>query len=119
VDKQVLEKQLVHSMDHIPSALEAFSKLCSIDLLSRDWTVRHGAALTLKSLAQQVSHTHAHEWFGAVVDKALFCMTCDRFDDFVGQHVVAPVRETCAQFLGVVFAKTSSNGVCFKFFISQ
>ncbi|KAJ1646965.1 TATA-binding protein-associated factor mot1 [Coemansia asiatica] len=101
----------------ISSGRWAFSGLVamlSVDLFDTLWEVRHGAGMALREVLK-------HHGFGAgrsagfsteensrrnqrFLEDILVRLCCvfalDRFGDFVSDHVVAPVRETCAQALG-------------------
>ncbi|CAB1343439.1 unnamed protein product [Coregonus sp. 'balchen'] len=77
--------------------------------------IRHGAGTGLREIlksqgagggklvgctAEQMARHH-QEWLEDVVIRLLCVFALDRFGDFVSDEVVAPVRETCAQTLGV------------------
>ncbi|KAG2462576.1 BTAF1 factor, partial [Polypterus senegalus] len=51
------------------------------------------------------------EWLEDLVIRLLCVFALDRFGDFVSDEVVAPVRETCAQTLGVALRHMSEAGV--------
>ncbi|XP_012515118.1 PREDICTED: TATA-binding protein-associated factor 172 [Propithecus coquereli] len=51
------------------------------------------------------------EWLEDLVIRLLCVFALDRFGDFVSDEVVAPVRETCAQTLGVVLKHMNETGV--------
>ncbi|KAL1232679.1 TATA-binding protein-associated factor [Trichinella spiralis] len=72
--------------------------LCS-DLYKPDWTVRHGAALGLRQLLTVVPFSPFHR---NILKHMFVVLALDRFSDFVGSQVVAPVRETICQAVGVV-----------------
>jgi len=87
-----------------------------VDLFSPAWEIRHGAALALReivkvcgayggtrSLATATENGHAHEkWCNDFAAKLLCVFVLDRFGDFVGDQVVAPVRETVSQTLAAL-----------------
>ncbi|KAJ1965072.1 TATA-binding protein-associated factor mot1 [Dipsacomyces acuminosporus] len=95
---------------------ESLVEILCIDLFDPVWEVRHGAGMALREIfkyhgfgAGRVAGLSAAEndkrnqGFLEDVCVRLMCVfTLDRFGDFVSDHVVAPVRETCAQTLGVV-----------------
>nr|XP_029525639.1 TATA-binding protein-associated factor 172-like isoform X3 [Oncorhynchus nerka] len=54
---------------------------------------------------------HHQEWLEDVVIRLLCVFALDRFGDFVSDEVVAPVRETCAQTLGVALRHMTDSGV--------
>ncbi|KRX92789.1 TATA-binding protein-associated factor [Trichinella pseudospiralis] len=72
--------------------------LCS-DLYKPDWTVRHGAALGLRQLLTVVPFSLLHQ---NILRHMFVVLALDRFSDFVGSQVVAPVRETICQAVGVL-----------------
>ncbi|GLD56053.1 TATA-binding protein-associated factor 172 [Lates japonicus] len=51
------------------------------------------------------------EWIEDLVIRLLCVFALDRFGDFVSDEVVAPVRETCAQTLGVALRYMNETGV--------
>ncbi|KAJ1731855.1 TATA-binding protein-associated factor mot1 [Coemansia biformis] len=89
--------------------------LC-VDLFDAAWEVRHGAGMALREIFKYhgfgagrlaglsaAENQQRNQRFLEDVCVRLMCVfTLDRFGDFVSDHVVAPVRETCAQALGVV-----------------
>ncbi|KAI9355406.1 SNF2 family N-terminal domain-containing protein [Zopfochytrium polystomum] len=99
-----------------------FEGLCEqlcLDLFHQNWEIRHGAALGLReilkihgsgagkvagvsALANETKHAN---WQEDVAIRLLCVLALDRFADFVGDHVVVPVRETCAQTLSVLVQK--------------
>ncbi|WVQ82019.1 hypothetical protein IAT38_004147 [Cryptococcus sp. DSM 104549] len=78
------------------------------------WHVRHGAALgvmeLLRALGREFASAHPGVLRG-LSRELLALLLMDRFGDFVGDTVVAPVRETAAQALGVVLMHINSLGV--------
>ncbi|KAJ2741712.1 TATA-binding protein-associated factor mot1 [Coemansia sp. BCRC 34301] len=94
----------------------AVVEMLCMDLFAPAWEVRHGAAMALREIfrshgygagrvlwASRESNQERNQRFLEDVCVRLVCVfTLDRFGDFVADHVVAPVRETCAQALGVV-----------------
>ncbi|XP_028845872.1 TATA-binding protein-associated factor 172 [Denticeps clupeoides] len=105
--------------------LESFcDELCN-DLFNPSWEVRHGAGTGLRevlkfhgaaggklvcSSAEQMSQQH-QDWLEDLVIRLLCVFALDRFGDFVSDEVVAPVRETCAQTLGVALRHMSDSGI--------
>ncbi|KAF6727063.1 TATA-binding protein-associated factor 172, partial [Oryzias melastigma] len=105
--------------------LESFCEELCNDLFNPSWEVRHGAGTGLReilkshgaaggklvgSTAEQMSRQH-QEWIEDLVIRLLCVFALDRFGDFVSDEVVAPVRETCAQTLGVALRHMSESGV--------
>jgi len=50
-------------------------------------------------------------WLEDCTIRLLCVFALDRFGDYVGDQVVAPVRETCAQTLGTVLASMPTESV--------
>ncbi|KAH7107356.1 SNF2 superfamily chromatin remodeling protein [Auriculariales sp. MPI-PUGE-AT-0066] len=88
-------------------------RLLEVDLFSPSWEVRHGAALALREVVKVcgahggkrssttvADNARNHErWCNEFAAKLLCVFVLDRFGDFVGDQVVAPVRETVSQTL--------------------
>ncbi|XP_046551692.1 LOW QUALITY PROTEIN: TATA-binding protein-associated factor 172-like [Haliotis rubra] len=95
---------------------ESFCELLMNDLFHTSWETRHGAATGLREViklhgrgAGKTNDTPAdqlpavnHIWLSDLALRVLCVLALDRFGDFVSDEVVAPVRETCAQTLGVI-----------------
>ncbi|KAJ2693826.1 TATA-binding protein-associated factor mot1 [Coemansia sp. IMI 209128] len=95
---------------------EAVVEILCMDLFSPSWETRHGAAMALRDifrshgfgagrmsgLAKEENRRRNQRFLEDVCVRLVCVFTLDRFGDFVADHVVAPVRETCAQALGVV-----------------
>ncbi|KAM6916245.1 TATA-binding protein-associated factor 172 [Xenentodon cancila] len=105
--------------------LESFCEELCNDLFNPSWEVRHGAGTGLReilkshgadggklvgSTEKQMSRQH-QEWIEDLVIRLLCVFALDRFGDFVSDEVVAPVRETCAQTLGVALRHMNETGV--------
>ncbi|KAK7901214.1 hypothetical protein WMY93_017983 [Mugilogobius chulae] len=105
--------------------LESFCEELCNDLFNPSWEVRHGAGTGLReilkshgagggkmvgSTADQMLRQH-QEWIEDLVIRLLCVFALDRFGDFVSDEVVAPVRETCAQTLGVALRHMTEEGV--------
>ena len=97
--------------------LEHFGGTLIREVGSRLWTVRHGAALGLRALLQERYVAGAGKtaemtpsqmraanvrWVEGAAARLLEVLVRDRFSDFSSAQTVAPVRETCAQALGVL-----------------
>ena len=97
--------------------LEHFGRTLLREAASRLWTVRHGAALGLRALLQERYVAGAGKtaemtpsqmraanvrWVEGAAARLLEVLVRDRFSDFSSAQTVAPVRETCAQALGVL-----------------
>ncbi|XP_066534947.1 TATA-binding protein-associated factor 172 isoform X2 [Hoplias malabaricus] len=105
--------------------LESFCEELCNDLFNPSWEIRHGAGTGLRevlkchgagggklvgSTAEQLAQQH-QEWLEDLVIRLLCVFALDRFGDFVSDEVVAPVRETCAQTLGVALRHMTDGGV--------
>lgn len=69
------------------------------------WEVRHGAALGLMEVLRASGTTLSigyPSFLSALARRLLTLLALDRFGDFLGDMVMAPVRETAAQALGVL-----------------
>lgn len=101
-----------------------FEELC-YDLFKPDWEIRHGAAVGIRGLiraagqdagkdrsrgAAEQPRLHA-EWLEDVSIRLVCVCALDRFGDYIGDQVVAPVRDTCAQALGAVVARMEPAAV--------
>ncbi|XP_038211713.1 TATA-binding protein-associated factor 172 [Zerene cesonia] len=111
--------------------LEGWCSALQAQLFSGAWEARHGAASALRELLrariaasafasrrdlappateQQLEDWH-QEWLEDMALRLLCVLALDRFGDFVSDQVVAPVRETCAQTLGVALARLRAGRV--------
>lgn len=95
--------------------LESFCSKLYLDLFNPRWEIRHGAATALRELfkihaagagksvfmtAEEMELSHVR-WLEDAVLRLLCVLSLDRFGDFISDQVIAPVRETCAQVLGI------------------
>lgn len=95
--------------------LESFCSKLYLDLFNPRWEIRHGAATALRELfkihaagagksvfmtAEEMETSHIR-WLEDAVLRLLCVLSLDRFGDFISDQVIAPVRETCAQVLGI------------------
>uniref|UniRef100_A0A673CE02 BTAF1 RNA polymerase II, B-TFIID transcription factor-associated n=1 Tax=Sphaeramia orbicularis TaxID=375764 RepID=A0A673CE02_9TELE len=123
IDNQQQRINLLEETNEWP--LESFCEELCNDLFNPSWEVRHGAGTGLReilkshgagggklvgSTAEQMSRQH-QEWIEDLVIRLLCVFALDRFGDFVSDEVVAPVRETCAQTLGVALRHMNETGV--------
>lgn len=105
--------------------LQHFGDVLVQELGNKLWEVRHGAALGLRTLLQErhvggagkvVGMTAAEmcaaneRWVETVAARLLEVLARDRFSDFSAAQSVAPVRETCAQALGVLARSLAPAG---------
>jgi TATA-binding protein-associated factor len=105
--------------------LESFTDELMADLFNPLWEVRHGAATALREIIKLQGKCGGRTksafsdqmdqinqlWLEDLSLRLLSVLALDRFGDYVSDQVVAPVRETCAQTLGLVLNLLSSNGV--------
>ncbi|OCF37798.1 TATA-binding protein-associated factor [Kwoniella heveanensis BCC8398] len=78
------------------------------------WQIRHGTALAFLEILRSLGSAYAGRESAFLIASArqlLALLVLDRFGDFVGDTVVAPVRETAAQALGVVIKYIDIAGV--------
>ncbi|XP_067042900.1 TATA-binding protein-associated factor 172-like [Acropora muricata] len=101
-------------------------ELCQ-DLFHQSWEVRHGAATGLREIIKvhgqgagktldasqslEELQIQNRKWLENMSLHLLCEMALDRFGDFVSDEVVAPVRETCAQTIGVILKHTDAESV--------
>ncbi|XP_076025391.1 TATA-binding protein-associated factor 172 [Genypterus blacodes] len=105
--------------------MESFCEELCNDLFNPSWEIRHGAGTGLREIvkshgseggklvgytAEQMLRQH-QEWLEDLIIRLLCVFALDRFGDFVSDEVVAPVRETCAQTLGVALRHMTENAV--------
>lgn len=105
--------------------LESFCSKLYLDLFNPRWETRHGAATALRELfkthatgagksvymtANEMEQSHI-KWLEDAVLRLLCVLALDRFGDFISDQVVAPVRETCAQVLGIALKEMPTNVV--------
>eukprot|EP00727_Mastigamoeba_balamuthi_P011730 m51a1_g718 putative tata-binding protein-associated factor 172 (1668) ;mRNA; r:443039-448869 len=127
-DKIVVEAVRDEAALLSPSGRWPFEALCDslcTELLNPAWEARHGAALGLREVLRfhasgagmqngmtddEKKAGNAAEIEGIVV-QLLTVLARDRFADFVSDQAVAPVRETCAQALGVACKQCSNASV--------
>ncbi|KAJ1818331.1 TATA-binding protein-associated factor mot1, partial [Coemansia sp. RSA 2599] len=95
-------------------AFSGLAAMLSVDLFDASWEVRHGAGMALREVLKHhgfgagraagfsaEENSRRNQLFLEDLCVRLCCVfALDRFGDFVSDHVVAPVRETCAQALG-------------------
>ncbi|MBW0488226.1 hypothetical protein O181_027941 [Austropuccinia psidii MF-1] len=103
----------------------SFVEILMIDLFSSQWEFRHGAALGLipiiknqgfgagKSIgASRFQNLEQHlKWMEDLGLRLVCLLSLDRFGDYVGDQVVAPVREIGAQGISLVGRWLDQNGL--------
>ncbi|OTF80561.1 hypothetical protein BLA29_007545, partial [Euroglyphus maynei] len=98
------------------------------DLFNAQWEIRHGAAIGLREIVKLQGRCAGRQrttslssslrqdllnqqWLEDLSLRLLSVLALDRFGDFLSDQVVAPVRETCAQVLGMIIKLLSIDGV--------
>ncbi|EFA86022.1 SNF2-related domain-containing protein [Heterostelium album PN500] len=96
-----------------------------IDLFNPQWEIRHGSAVGLRELCRKhgkgggvTVYTKPERielvntlWLEDFAIRLLCVIALDRFGDYISDQVVAPVRETCAQVLGLVVKYMNADSV--------
>ncbi|ORY35400.1 putative helicase [Naematelia encephala] len=84
----------------------------SPDLTDPAWQRRHGSSLGIMEILSPVASSLPTNTFLIHLARQLVALLAlDRFGDFVGDTVIAPVRETAAQCLGVLLKYMDIAGV--------
>ncbi|XP_053244740.1 TATA-binding protein-associated factor 172 isoform X4 [Podarcis raffonei] len=122
-DSRLLVENMPEETNEWP--LESFCEEVCNDLFNPSWEIRHGAGVGLRevlkahgksggkigdSTIEEMTQQH-QDWLEDLAIRLLCVFALDRFGDFVSDEVVAPVRETCAQTLGVVLKYMNESGV--------
>ncbi len=92
------------------------------DLLDPRWEMRHGAAVGMREVlkkhaesAGRVSLNYGRAenmmWLEDLCCRLVCVLAMDRFGDFVGDYVVAPVRETAAMIMGACTSAMDKEAV--------
>ena len=86
--------------------LEQIFKYLLANISSPYWYVRHGALIGLRNI-QRIDFNWKNEELEHTMTLVFNVLLNDKFTDFVGDHIVCPVREACAQVFGACcqFAK--------------
>lgn len=94
-------------------------------LLHSEWEIRHGSALGIREilkvqgraggtridLSPEDNRLQHQQWTDALAVDLLSVLALDRFGDFVGDQVVAPVRETASQTLSALLVHMPQSSV--------
>jgi TATA-binding protein-associated factor len=83
------------------------------NLRDSGWQIRHGSSLALLELLRNpnVSTSIHTRHLTTIARELLTLLVLDRFGDFVGDTVIAPVRETAGQALGILLKFLSDETV--------
>ena len=87
-------------------SLKWFYTRIRLGLGSQVWEQRHGAACAIRALLRKQLKIHPEaterkKWLVDISLRLITVLALDRFGDFVSDSVVAPIRETAAQGLGI------------------
>ncbi|KAK8854899.1 hypothetical protein IAR55_003638 [Kwoniella newhampshirensis] len=105
-------KTLTVTHDRSPWATVLLELAPNLDEAS--WQIRHGAALAIMEVIRSSGpaiSSREPTLLLSLARQLLSLLVLDRFGDFVGDTVVAPVRETAAQALGIVLKFMDTSGV--------
>ncbi|BFU21363.1 SNF2 family protein [Entamoeba histolytica HM-1:IMSS-B] len=80
---------------------ELFCEKMMQNIFDPKWEIRHGAAICLREVLRAQSNAVGKEWRIDLTLKLLSVISLDRFGDFISDTVIAPVRDTCAQVIGI------------------
>jgi TATA-binding protein-associated factor len=128
-EEQSIEIDETKNLNHIKS-LELFTQWLLNKLFDSEWETRHGAATALREIIkrlvqclennfklnnQNVTSIDKEDpktlnWFQDCLVKLLSVIALDKFADYVGDEAVAPVRETCAQIIGIISTLFNYSG---------
>ena len=93
------------------SAWAAVLENLAPDLMHAAWQTRHGAVLGIMEISRYVGSSLSQFSLFTLARKLLVVLATDRFGDFVGDTVIAPVRETAAQALGLLMRHLDGGSV--------
>ena len=105
-----------------------FERLCevlTVDLFDHHWEVRHGAAMGLREVirvhgggagrqrgrSRNVNDQVNNRWLEDLACRLCAVLMLDRFGDYISDNVVAPIRETIGQTLGVLISHLEALAV--------
>ncbi|EMD90510.1 hypothetical protein COCC4DRAFT_19988 [Bipolaris maydis ATCC 48331] len=109
-----------------------FERVCSylaVELFDFTWEVRHGAAMGLreilrvhgagagrrKGLTRAENDQLNQQWLNDLACRMICIFMLDRFADFTGDNVIAPIRETAGQALGSLLQYMTGDNVLATF----
>ncbi|CAF0748348.1 unnamed protein product [Brachionus calyciflorus] len=122
-DTEEIPVQNEDDLNHIKSLI-SFTKWIFSKLFNPEWEIRHGAATCIREIVKKLVNTLLlnnnlnlipnFDWFETCLYKLFSVIALDRFADYIGDEVVAPVRETCTQTIGILskLFTISSNDIC-------
>ncbi|ODV92971.1 hypothetical protein CANCADRAFT_30966 [Tortispora caseinolytica NRRL Y-17796] len=105
-----------------------FERICSrllVDIFNEQWEVRHGALGALREIIRlhgasagmrsglsiEENSIKNASWLEDVASRLCCVLALDRFGDYVSDQVVAPIRESAGQTLGVVLMHFESSKI--------
>ncbi|ETN45494.1 uncharacterized protein HMPREF1541_09326 [Cyphellophora europaea CBS 101466] len=120
------EEKPIIQPDETESNEWPFEVMCDFlayDLFSPYWEIRHGAALGLREVlrvhgrgaGRQYGRSRLeneianNRWLEDMAGRLLAVLMLDRFGDYVSDTVVAPIRESIGQTLGVLLTQVSDT----------
>ena len=101
-------------VEFVPKPLESLTRWLTEKLFDSEWECRHGAATALRELLKAFSsialkleqkidnYARILLYLESCMVRLLSVIALDRFADYIGDEAVAPVRETCAQIIGII-----------------
>ena len=115
----VPEKSTLQTEDEEKGLEWPYERLCEllmVDMFDHKWEVRHGAAMALREIirvhgagaGRRWGKTSAQNsdlnrrWLDDLACRVSCVFMLDRFGDYVSDNMVAPIRETAGQVLGVI-----------------
>ena len=111
LEEDLDETKVEENENHIKS-LVLFTKWLFGKLFNSEWEIRHGSATCIREIIKKLvnsllSNTNINlianfDWFEVCLNKLFSVIALDRFADYIGDEVVAPVRETCTQTIGIL-----------------
>ncbi|KAI9664076.1 MAG: TATA-binding protein-associated factor mot1 [Bathelium mastoideum] len=124
----VPEKSTLQTEDEEKGLEWPYERLCEllmVDMFDHKWEVRHGAAMALREIirvhgagaGRRWGKTRSQNddlnrrWLDDLACRVSCVFMLDRFGDYVSDNVVAPIRETAGQVLGVILPNLPPESV--------
>ncbi len=93
------------------AAWAAVFEILAPNLTDPAWQTRHGSALAIMEIIRYTGSSFASPSLLPLARNLLSLLAMDRFGDFVGDTMIAPVRETAAQALGVLLKYLDAQSI--------